>query len=1053
MKARGPTNIGPYEVIRKIATGGMAELYLAKSTGVGGFEKIVAVKRILAHLAHDSEFIEMFRDEAKIAAALNHPNIVQVIANGTDDETEYIAMEYISGRNLSSVAKRVKAKGQKMPPVYVARCLAQACEGLHYAHHMTDAEGKPLQIIHRDVSPQNIIVAFTGQVKLVDFGIAKAATRAAHTRAGVLKGKYAYMSPEQIRGELIDSRSDLFAVGIVLYELVAGRRPFEKDNSIQTLKSIVQERHADPRELEPSLPESLVQIIDKALSKKRDERFQTAQEIQIALEDFVADSRERASNLQISQWLGDLFAEDLAKGKGATVSLKGIGDVVLPEVEAPAKRTRSRAATQDARSATPSGVSGPGGEPVVLSRGRGGGSVESKNGSRAAPEAPSRRRRVTTAGPVRAHLLEEGVIAPSGRAASQADEGDHATTIAPPSFAGPEPRAPSEQSTHARAPAPEPAPRPSFEEGVRSGPPVVDDPNAYDDGRTEFAPDPPAALREEPAVEVAAALARPVSPPGEARLPTRAARPQRGGSPPRPASARRPSPAHEDATRAGPPPSAPEPVLPPRRPSPARHEDATRAGPPPSAPVAVETGPTHRGASPPSRSMPPPSRRRDPSSSSDATNAGPAPFPPPSSRPAPAAPSRMSAREDSLDGPTLPRPDRAHLDVDGDSRTVAGVTGDDAGLNATGPMPVIARPPEAPSVARAKSRFDEEPTFGPDEGLGRDAAVAARRAPPALPPLPSRAPTPARHLDEPELERSRPPSRRAEVDDPAPSFPVPVPSPMALPKSADPVAGIGSTAVPPANVSLSEMLMDPARAYGAPASPRGGGLGAAPVSHPAAAPPGPGGASQPKTPLARVSLSRVVRESARLPSEAGYDDPFGAFVPSSLAAHHPPGAADGRGGASLLGQIGTPVGGGAPDPFGGDPMSSLSMAAGAFGGAPGQPPPAAALEVGPPPARGLGRRLQLVMIALCFVAVSAVVTLVLYKTRGPSLEIITDPPGARVFMDDQLLVGETPLKLSKIQAGRTYRIRIVAEGHAEQVRMVAMPNQPSKVSFKLEKSP
>src|SRR5687768_11272096 len=245
----------------------MAELFLAKQVGMEGFEKVVAIKRILAHLAYDEEFINMFRDEARIVAKLSHSNIVQIYDLGKSDETYFIAMEYIPGRNLSSIAKRAKLKGERIPLGYIARCVAQACEGLYYAHTRKDIDGRPLKIVHRDVSPQNIIVSFSGTVKLVDFGIAKAATKIAHTRAGVLKGKYAYMSPEQIRGEEIDARSDLFAVGIVLYELMVGRRPFEKENSIQTLKAIVQEPHKDVRELNSDVPDELSAIIDKALTK------------------------------------------------------------------------------------------------------------------------------------------------------------------------------------------------------------------------------------------------------------------------------------------------------------------------------------------------------------------------------------------------------------------------------------------------------------------------------------------------------------------------------------------------------------------------------------------------------------------------------------------------------------------------------------------------------------------------------------------------------------------------------------------------------------------
>ena len=405
--------IGRYEVLRKIATGGMAELFLAKQVGMEGFERVVAIKRILAHLAYDEEFINMFRDEARIVAKLTHPNIVQIYDLGKSDDTYFIAMEYIPGRNLSSVAKKARALNEKLPPAYIARCVAQACEGLHYAHTRSDMNGRPLKIVHRDVSPQNIIVSFEGTVKLVDFGIAKAATKIAHTRAGVLKGKYAYMSPEQIRGEEVDARSDLFAGGIVLYELLCGRRPFEKENSIQTLKSIVQERHRDCRELNADIPDALAAIIDKALEKDRNRRYQDAQELQIALEDFVIGGEERVNNLTIKTWVTGLFEEELSQEQGGTVVFQGIGEVILPEADEeprPPEAAKARSdqvvapSSVELSAATGSADSHEDLQPLPLARGRGGGSVD----PRPPIQAPSTL--TPQAKGARASLIEEGVI-------------------------------------------------------------------------------------------------------------------------------------------------------------------------------------------------------------------------------------------------------------------------------------------------------------------------------------------------------------------------------------------------------------------------------------------------------------------------------------------------------------------------------------------------------------------------------------------------------------------------------------------------------------------
>jgi serine/threonine protein kinase len=444
--------IGRYEVLRKIATGGMAELFLAKQVGMEGFERVVAIKRILAHLAYDEEFINMFRDEARIVAKLTHPNIVQIYDLGKAEDTYFIAMEYIPGRNLSSVAKKARAQGEKLPPTYIARCVAQACEGLHYAHTRADMNGRPLKIVHRDVSPQNIIVSFEGTVKLVDFGIAKAATKIAHTRAGVLKGKYAYMSPEQIRGEEVDARSDLFAGGIVLYELLCGRRPFEKENSIQTLKSIVQERHKDCRELNPDIPDALAAIIDRALEKDRNRRFQDAQELQIALEDFVVGAGERVNNLTIKTWVRALFEEELSREQGGTVVFQGIGEVILPESDDPRSNDRSSdevvaPASSELSAATGSADSNESVAPLPLARGRGGGSID----PRPPIKAPSTMTPQATG--ARASLIEEGVI---DRPVVKREGGydDDATVM-----------------------------------GTESGPPKPsgEAPAPYDDGRTEFA--------------------------------------------------------------------------------------------------------------------------------------------------------------------------------------------------------------------------------------------------------------------------------------------------------------------------------------------------------------------------------------------------------------------------------------------------------------------------------------------------------------------------------------------------------------------------------------
>ena len=324
-----PETIDRYEVLQKLASGGMAELFLAKQSGMEGFEKVVVIKRILPHLATDQEFVSMFLDEARIAAKLSHPNVVQIYDLGRADDTYYIAMEYVSGRNVASIIKKAQSKAGSIPVEHTARVIAGMCDGLFYAHTRKDYDGKALNIIHRDISPQNILVSFAGGVKLVDFGIAKASTQLAQTRAGVLKGKYSYMSPEQVRGDKIDGRSDLFAVGICMYEMLTAQRPFERENSLKTLKAIVQEKPLNPRDLNPGVPVEIVKILSKSLEKDPNRRYANAQEMQLALEDWLDRSPNKSNNVRISRYLYDLFDDEL-NAEGGTLEVKGIGEIIIP---------------------------------------------------------------------------------------------------------------------------------------------------------------------------------------------------------------------------------------------------------------------------------------------------------------------------------------------------------------------------------------------------------------------------------------------------------------------------------------------------------------------------------------------------------------------------------------------------------------------------------------------------------------------------------------------------------------------------------------------------
>jgi serine/threonine protein kinase len=281
---------GPYELIDRVAIGGMAEVFKAKRAGVEGFEKIVALKRILPHLSDNKEFLDMFVDEAKMVAGLNHPNIAQIFDLGRIEKSYYIAMEYVHGRDLRTIMKRAREKGLRMPLDLSLRVVSQVCAALEYAHRKKDERGRPMEIVHRDVSPQNILISFEGEVKLVDFGIAKAATKASNTDRGALRGKLLYMSPEQAWGRAIDRRSDVFSLGIVLYEMVTETKPFIGAGTEMTILELVRQCVITPaREVNPRVPEALDRVIMKALAREPGERYQDAGQMQRGLERFLRE--------------------------------------------------------------------------------------------------------------------------------------------------------------------------------------------------------------------------------------------------------------------------------------------------------------------------------------------------------------------------------------------------------------------------------------------------------------------------------------------------------------------------------------------------------------------------------------------------------------------------------------------------------------------------------------------------------------------------------------------------------------------------------------------
>ena len=302
---------GEYKILKKIATGGMAEVFLAKRIGMKGFEKLLAIKRILPQFSENEEFIAMFIDEAKLAAKLTHRNIVQIYDFGSQQGSYYIAMEYILGKDLRSILKKSKERGERLPLAQCAYIIGEAAKGLEYAHTLRDHFGKPLQIIHRDISPQNILISYEGEVMLADFGIAKAASKSAETRAGVLKGKILYMSPEQAWGKPIDRRTDLYSLGVLLYEMITHRKIFDADSEFSMLEKV---RNADvefPPNVFENIPNNFLQVVQKALEKNPDHRYQSAHDMRVDLENYLLTTQERLSEKTISNYLKHLFREEI----------------------------------------------------------------------------------------------------------------------------------------------------------------------------------------------------------------------------------------------------------------------------------------------------------------------------------------------------------------------------------------------------------------------------------------------------------------------------------------------------------------------------------------------------------------------------------------------------------------------------------------------------------------------------------------------------------------------------------------------------------------------
>ncbi|HCP45783.1 MAG TPA: hypothetical protein DIU15_07065 [Deltaproteobacteria bacterium] len=306
-----PKTFGKYHLLDPIAIGGMAEVFKAKTFGHSGFEKVVVIKRILPHFANSPEFVEMFIDEAKLSVQLTHPNIVQIYDFGKINESFFIAMESVAGKDLKSIMRRQAERGEHMPPELAAYIAHEVAKGLDYAHKLSDTVGLPLNIVHRDISPSNVLVSYGGHVKIVDFGIAKAESATESSEAGVIKGKFQYMSPEQSHGDKTDHRSDIFSLGVCLWEMLTGHRLFKRPNDIESLEAVRTCQVPLPSSYNPQLSPELDRICMTALSADAGDRYQEASLLQRELEQFLLPSTPSGLAPETSRWLHERFGEEI----------------------------------------------------------------------------------------------------------------------------------------------------------------------------------------------------------------------------------------------------------------------------------------------------------------------------------------------------------------------------------------------------------------------------------------------------------------------------------------------------------------------------------------------------------------------------------------------------------------------------------------------------------------------------------------------------------------------------------------------------------------------
>ena len=350
-----------YRVIEKLESGGMAEVFRAESEGLQGFKKQVAIKRVLPHLSEKKKFISMFLDEARLSAHLTHSNCVQVFDIGVGDNAYFIVMEFVDGANLKSIVESLRKQGKDFPVAYAAFIALEICKGLSYAHELRDPSGQDLHIVHRDMSPPNVLITKYGEIKIVDFGLAKANSQLERSEPGIIKGKFSYLSPEAAMGQDVDARTDIFAVGIILWELLTAQRLFMGDTDFQTVKKVQQAQIPSASAINPSVPADLERILAKSLTRDPEARYRTARELGQDLSKFMFKLGVPVSTFDIAQIVQGAM-KDRGKGKAKPKGsiIEALIEEALLEFTSLTDEEKAEAERQEASSARISRPSNPG---------------------------------------------------------------------------------------------------------------------------------------------------------------------------------------------------------------------------------------------------------------------------------------------------------------------------------------------------------------------------------------------------------------------------------------------------------------------------------------------------------------------------------------------------------------------------------------------------------------------------------------------------------------------------------------------------------------------